>query len=122
MINVQSVSQILVTTGALTAEECERAASLCEAACNELYMRLKNKQDETCEPVIMACAGIALYNFTLLNGASSSSFSSFKAGDITISESYASKVENAARFRDEAMLIAAPYLTDIDFIFEAVEV
>ncbi len=122
MINVWSVSQILEDTGLLTAEEAKRATPFCLAACSSLTPRLRDEKNEDNPAVIMACAGIALYNYTLSLSASSEDFSSFKAGDVTISKSSSASVENAEKFRDEALLSATPYLTDVDFVFEAVEI
>ncbi len=72
--------------------------------------------------VITACAGLALYNYSLLKSSSNEEFSSFKAGDVTISRSASSAFEGAVKFRDESLLSAVPYLTDVNFVFEAVEV
>lgn len=122
MINVWSVSQMLEDTGLLTAEEAKKAIPFCLAACSSLTPRLRDEKNEDNPAVIMACAGIALYNYTLSAGASSEDFSSFKAGDVTISKSSSASVENAEKFRNEALLSATPYLTDVDFVFEAVEI
>jgi len=122
MINVWSVSQLLEDTGVLTAEEAKKATPFCLAACSALSPRLRDIKNEDNPAVIMACAGIALYNYTLSAGASAEDFSSFKAGDVTISRSTSATAESAAKFRDEALLAAAPFLTDVDFVFEAVEI
>lgn len=122
MINVWSVSQLLEDTGLLTAEEAKRATPFCLAACSSLSPRLRDEKNEDNPAVIMACAGIALYNYTLSVNAGNEDFSSFKAGDVTISKSASASVENAEKFRDQALLSATPYLTDVDFVFEAVEI
>lgn len=122
MINVWSVSQMLEDTGLLTAEEAKKATPFCLAACSSLTPRLRDEKNEDNPAVIMACAGIALYNYTLSASADSEDFSSFKAGDVTISKSSSASVENAEKFRDEALLSATPYLNDVDFVFEAVEI
>lgn len=122
MINVWSVSQMLEDTGLLTADEAKKAAPFCLAASTSLTPRLRNTKDEENPAVIMACAGIALYNYVLSSGAGNEDFSSFKAGDITITKSASALVENAEKFRDEALLSATPFLVDVDFVFEAVEI
>lgn len=122
MINVWSVSQVLEDTGVLTAEDAKRATPFCLAACSALTPRLRDIKNEDNPAVIMACAGIALYNYTLSVGAGGDDFSSFKAGDVTISRSASATTENAEKFRNEALLNAAPFLTDVDFVFEAVEI
>lgn len=122
MINVWSVSQILEDSGVLTPDETKKAMPFCVSACNQLSKRLKNVKDEDNPAVINACAGIALYKYSLLQCSKSEDFSSFKAGDITISKSKNSAFENAVKFRDEALSEASEYLTDVDFVFKAVEV
>lgn len=122
MINVWSVSQLLEDVGVLTADEAKKATPFCLAACSALSPRLRDIKNEDNPAVIMACAGIALYNYTLSAGAGSEDFSSFKAGDVTISRSANATVENAEKFRDQALLSATPFLTDVDFVFEAVEI
>lgn len=122
MINVWSVSQVLEDTGVLSAEECKKAMPFCVAACTQLSKRLKDVKHEDEPSVINACAGIALYSYTLLQCSCSDDFSSFKAGDVTVSKSSSATIENAVKIRDEALLQASEYLTDVDFVFKAVEI
>ena len=122
MINVWSVSQMLEDTEILTAEETKRAIPFCVSVCSEMSKRLKDVKFEDEPAVILACAGIVLYRFSLLCGSSSEDFESFKAGDVTISRSATASIENAVKFRDEALVGAKDFFTDIDFVFEAVEV
>jgi hypothetical protein len=122
MINVWSVSKLLEDTGVLTEEEVKKAMPFCLSACANLSKRLKDVKFEDEPAVITACAGMALYNYSLLQCTSSENFSSFKAGDITISKSNNSGFESAVKFRDETLLQASEYLTDVDFVFKAVEI
>lgn len=122
MINVWSVSKFLEDTGVLTEDEVKKAMPFCLSACANLSKRLKNVIYEDEPAVINACAGLALYNYSLIQGTSSQDFSSFKAGDVTISRSASSTFESAVKFRDEALLLVADYLTDVDFVFKAVEI
>ena len=122
MINVWSVSKLLEDTGILTEDEAKKAMPFCLSACAKLSKRLKDVKFEDEPAVITACAGIALYNYTLLHSHSDENFESFKAGDITITKSSSAILENAVKFRDEAMLNATDYLTDVDFVFQAVEI
>ena len=122
MVNVWSVSKVLEDTGILTEEEAKKAMPFCISACSQLSKRLKDIKYEDEPAVINACAGIALYNYSLLQCTSSENFSSFKAGDITISKSNNSGFESAVKFRDETLLQASEYLTDVDFVFKAVEI
>ena len=122
MINVWSVSQVLEDTGVLSAEECKKAMPFCVSACARLSKRLKNVKFEDEPAVINACAGIALYSYALLQSSSADDFSSFKAGDVTVSKSSSATIENAVKFRDDALFQASEYLTDVDFVFKAVEI
>ena len=122
MVNVWSVSKVLEDTGILTEEEAKKAMPFCISACSQLSKRLKDIKYEDEPAVINACAGMALYNYSLLQCTSSENFSSFKAGDITISKSNNSGFESAVKFRDETLLQASEYLTDVDFVFKAVEI
>lgn len=121
MINVWAVSQLLEDTGVLTDDECKKVMPFCLSACSQLSQRLKEPKFEDEMAVITACAGLALYNYSLLKNSSNEEFSSFKAGDVTISRSASSAFESAVKFRDESLLNAVPYLTDVNFVFEAVE-
>ena len=122
MINVWSVSQMLEDTGVLSQDECKKAMPFCVSACAKLSKRLKDVKFEDEPSVINACAGIALYSYTLLQNSGSDDFASFKAGDVTISKSPSAIIENAIKFRDEALIQASEYLTDVDFVFKAVEI
>ena len=122
MINVWSVSQLLEDVGLLSEEEVKRVIPFCMAACSKLSKRLKDVKFEDEPAVINACAGIALYNYSLLRSQSEDDITSFKAGDVTISKSPSATFENAIKFRDEALLNATEFLTDVDFVFQAVEI
>lgn len=122
MINADDVSNTLKTIGSLSDDELIRARPFCEITCAEIFERLKDKSDETNAAVISVCAAVTLYRYVLSAGLCSEEFSSFKAGDVTISRSAAANAENAVRLRDEALSAAARFLTDVDFVFEAVEI
>ncbi len=122
MINIWSVAQLLEDTGAVSEADSKRIVPFCLSACATLSPRLRQPQFEDNPAVLMACAGLALYSFTMSAGAGNEDFSSFKAGDITISRSAQAQIENAESFRNSTLAAAAPYLTDVDFVFEAVEI
>ena len=113
---------MLEDTEILTAEETKRAMPFCVSVCSEMSKRLKDTKFEDEPSVILACAGIVLYRFALFCGSSAENVESFKAGDVTISRSASATIENAVRLRDETLIGAKDYFTDVDFIFEAVDV
>lgn len=122
IISVWSVAKLLEDTGILTEDEVKKAMPFCLSACARLSKRLRDEKFCDEPAVINACAGIALYDYTLLRCSSSDDFSSFKAGDVAISRSASSSFENAVKFRDEAMVNATDFLTDVDFVFRTVDV
>ncbi len=122
MINVWSVSQVLEDTGVLSPEDSKKAMPFCLSACAKLSKRLKDVKFEDEPAVINACAGLAFYNYTLLQCSTNDDFSSFNVGDITISKSSSAIIENAEKFRNESLFQATEFLIDVDFVFQAVEI
>ncbi len=121
MIDTNAVLDVIVNANSLSLQERERLRPHCSVACNQLSQRLKSEEYATVSAVIMACASIAQYRY-LLTTESDDDFLSFKAGDITVRQNREARIENAAKFKTESLVSATPYLTDIDFVFEAVEV
>lgn len=121
MINPLSVIDIIVNLDLLSDDESEKIHPFCVVACEQIDARLKSPDYSDNSAIFMVCAGIALYNFLLVNG-TTEDFSSFKAGDVTVTQNHQSRIENAVKFKNEALISASSYLTDIDFVFEAVEV
>lgn len=120
MVNVKTVSETLKTIGLISDSDIPKIMPFCESVCREISERLKEKAYATEPAVTMACAFIAYYRYTLSAGIGFEDFSSFKAGDVTITKSASASAENAAKLRDEALASAASFLTDIDFAFQAV--
>lgn len=122
MVNVWLVSQSLSDIGSLSEDEVKQAMPFCVIACSEISERLKEARFENEPAVIMACAAVALYRYSLSRSMKDDDFSSFKAGDVTISRTASASKENAVKLRDEAMVSAARFLTDVDFMFGTVDV
>lgn len=121
MINTTAILEVINNAGVLSENEYTKIEPFCVIAANLLSDRLKSEDFASYPAVIGACAAIALYNFLLANS-TTEDFSSFKAGDITVKHNREARIENAAKFKNESLICAAPYLMDIDFVFEAVEV
>ena len=121
MINTTDVLDAIIRSGLVSIDEHENLVPYCTAVCSQLSQRLKSEDFAENPCVIMACASITLYNFLLANG-TTDDFLSFKAGDITVKHNREARIENAAKLKSENLVLAAPYLTDISFVFEAVEV
>ena len=121
MINQSSVIDTITNLSLLSDNELDKFEPFCLVACEQIEQRLKDQKHSDSPSIIMLCASIALYHFLLVNS-TMEDFSSFKAGDITVKHNRESRIENASRLKNESLVCAAPYLNDIDFIFEAVEV
>ena len=111
---------MIIALGLVSENERNQILSFCESIGEQMTSRLKSEEHATSAVVITACAAIAFYNYLLVN--SQEDFFSFKAGDVTVKQNYEARVENATKFKNECLVSAAPYLTDISFVFEAVEV
>lgn len=122
MVNKDTVLQTLEDIGMISEDELSRAEPFCALTCREISERLRDISYETEPAVIMACASLAFYRYTLSQNVKGEDFSSFKAGDVTISRSASANAENAVRLRDEALSSCAQFLTDVDFAFKAVEI
>lgn len=122
MVNVWSVSRTLESIGSLTEDELKKAMPFCVIVCSEISERLREARFEEEPAVVMACAAMALYRYTLSRSTVDEEFSSFKAGDVTVSRSASAAAENAVKLRDETMAAAARFLTDVDFMFGTVEI
>lgn len=121
MIDTAIVLDAIYNSELIAETEFQKIEPYCQATCEQLSQRLKSEDYADVSAVIMACVGVTLYNFLLANG-TIDDFSSFKAGDVTVTQNRQSRIENASKFKDEVLICASPYLTDIDFIFKAVEV
>lgn len=121
MINTSNVLGIICNSELISESEFQKIEPYCQTTCEQLSQRLKSEDYADVSAVIMACVGVTLYNFLLANS-TIDDFSSFKAGDISVTQNRQSRIENAVKFKNEALVSAAPYLADIDFVFEAVEV
>jgi hypothetical protein len=120
------MTQVIQVVGAVrqllgsSENECFDIVPYVKAACGEIHARLKDESFENDARVINACVYLSYYRITLNSVLSGECAQSFKAGDITVSQTPALSVENAARLRDEALISAAPLLTDTDFMFRQV--
>lgn len=121
MIDTSNVLGVICNSELISETEFQKIEPYCKVTCEQLSQRLKSEDYADVSAVIMACVGVTLYNFLLLNG-TAEEFSSFKAGDVTVTQNHQSRIENAVKFKNEALVSASSYLTDVDFIFEAVEV
>ena len=121
MIDTSQIVDIINSLGLLSNDELAKITSFCTVSCEQIGQRLKSPDYSNHSAILMACASIALYHY-LLATSTTEDFLSFKAGDVTVKHNREARIENAAKLKAESMVLAAPFLTDIDFLFEAVEI
>jgi len=120
MIDVVKVAKAVRKIMNLSQDETFDVIPTVSAACAQLSDRLK-KADSAKDPrVVNAAVYLSYYRLLLINAAQDDMPASFKAGDVTVSQSPALALENAAALRDEAIIAAAPLLNDMDFVFRQV--
>ena len=100
----------------------ERAAvlPLCRSALDALLPQCKADADPDDPRIARAAAADAYYKQTLRLLSKEQNVTSFKAGDVTVSQSASAALELAERVRKEAYLAVLPLLIDPYFIFECV--
>ncbi len=89
-------------------------------ACAQLSDRLKKAEYATDKRVVDAAVYLSYYRLLLRQVLSGEAQTSFKAGDITVSQSPALMLEKAGELRDDAICAASPMLEDMDFVFRQV--
>ncbi len=110
---LSSLRQILY----ISDTEAAQMLPLCRSALEEIKVRLRTDADENDMRVLKAAAGIAYYNIILRKTSTAETVTSFKAGDVVISQSASCALENAEKLRNEAYLAVLPLLRDDNFIF-----
>jgi len=98
-------------------EAAANALPFCKASLDEIRESLKSAADENDPRVGRAAAGLAFYRLTAQKLSGEDSVTSFKAGDVTISQSASAALDIASRARDEAYLAVLPLLRDDRFVF-----
>ena len=107
-------------------EDRETCLDICKKCMDKTRRSLKSGEDESDPRVVWAAAAMALYVWTIRNSVSGSGeYSSFKAGDITVSQSSTQK-NNKVSFAKELYLEAqrdlAPLVEDNSFYVGKIDV
>ncbi|MCL2509400.1 MAG: hypothetical protein FWF05_09510 [Oscillospiraceae bacterium] len=102
---------------ALDDEGAAKALPFCKTSLDEIRENLRDAADENDPRVIRAAAGLAFYRMTVQRLAGEDSVTSFKAGDVTVSQSASAALDIASKIRDETYLAVLPLLKDDRFIF-----
>ena len=122
MISYTLVNAVLTSMKIMTDEEIKSAETICKAVCSEFSKKLRKLEYNSEDAVLSACAAMVYFKFVVAQGLKSDNYTSFKAGDIKVTQSYSARLESATIYRDDALLSAAPYLKDVDFVFRMVNV
>ena len=107
--NVLSVLKQLCSTDEDNEEEL---LALCSFALDSVLTRLKDTADKNDMRITYAAAATALYNLTMKRA---DSVSSFKAGDISISNSFSDKLKFAQKLKNDALRDIYPLFKDEGF-------
>ncbi len=108
--------------------EEEEILSLCKASLNEIHSMLKADADRTDARIASAAAANAYYKLSLKRSFSSSQeeFTSFKAGDVSITQGNQNQSEKildkAEKLYHEALQSIIPLCQDNGFAFENVKI
>lgn len=98
-------------------EEETAALPLCLTCLEDIRARLKAGADTNDPCIERAAAGLAFYKLMLKRITEDGTVTSFKAGDMSVTQKPAELLRLAATVRDEAIAGAAPLLKDEDFLF-----
>lgn len=104
----------------LDADERAAVLPLCRSALQSLLPQCKSGTDPDDIRIARAAAAGAFYQWTLRSISQEQNVTSFKAGDVTISQSAAAALELAERIRKDAYIAVLPLLNDPYFIFQCV--
>ena len=104
----------------LDADARAAALTLCRSALDALLPLCRPDADPDDPRIARAAAADAYYVWTLRELAHEQSFTSFKAGDVTVSQNASAALELAERVRKDAYLAVLPLLRDPCFCFQAV--
>ena len=120
MIDALSVAALFRERFSSDADDRELNA-LCLSACLETKTMLKKESDENDIRIISLAAALVNYRLCRKNLSSGDGVTSFKAGDVTVTISPESLLENAEDELEREMVFAAPLLKDTGFLFRQVK-
>lgn len=117
MIDVIKVAEIVSGLAQIEENDGYSIMPTVSAACTEISDRLIKAEYSKDDRAVNAAVYLSFYRLLFYRILSQDAQTSFKAGDVTVSQSPSLVLEKAAVLRDEALLTAAPILNDTDFLF-----
>ncbi len=101
----------------LSDEEAEEILPLCIVNLEKVLSQVKEDSTESDIRIIEAAAALTYYDYSIKISNQTDNITSFKAGDITVSQTATSLTENAEKMKKEAFLELTPLMRDTSFIF-----
>lgn len=100
-----------------------KITSLCQSSKNRMESLIKSTAEDNDDRLIVAAASDAFYQWSLLKKAvDEESFSSLRAGDITVKNDSDSVIKAAEKIRDEAFKALEGLIDDRGFYFGEVSI
>lgn len=97
--------------------EAEKALPLCVVNLSRIKAQLRKDINEDDIRITEAAAALTYYDYTVRLSSEVQDFTSFKAGDITVSKTKSSLTENAEKIKKDALLELTPLIQDTSFVF-----
>ena len=118
MLDFRKIQDMFVMLSGIAREHFEQHAYLCQLSAAEIESSLTDKQSITnnMDKLCAAVGALAFYRHTLINSARAG-VTSFRAGDVSITEGGDGMVERARIIKDEYMQRIAHLLSDGTFVF-----
>lgn len=98
-------------------EEAEKYLPLCVVNLHRIKSQLRDDADMDDVRITEAAAALTYYDYTVRLSSINEDFTSFRAGDITVSKTTSSLTENAEKIKKSALLELTPLMRDTSFIF-----
>ncbi len=98
-------------------EEAEKLLPLCVVNLSRIKAQLRENVNGDDIRITEAAAALTYYDYTVRLSSEAQDFTSFKAGDITVSKTKSSLTENAEKLKKSALLELTPLMRDTSFIF-----
>lgn len=98
-------------------KEAEKFLPLCVINLQRIKSQLREDADMSDVRITEAAAALTYYDYTVKLASKSEDFTSFRAGDITVSKTSSSLTENAEKIKKDALLELTPLMRDTNFIF-----
>ena len=97
--------------------EAEKLLPLCVVNLSRIKSQLRRDVNEEDIRITQAAAALTYYDYAVRLTSEDEDFTSFKAGDVTVSKSKSSLTENAEKIKNDALTALAPLIQDTSFIF-----